>query len=97
MPISSVGGGAKQFRHYGPVAQDFFASFGNDGVGTIGTPTTINSGDMAGILMISVQALEKQNREVKSRVEELERLVKDRPYLTASNEPVLSKVEGPVQ
>ena len=97
MPISSAGGGAKQFRHYGPVAQDFFAAFGHDGVGTVGTPTTINSGDMAGILMIAVQALEKQNRELKARVEELERLVKDRPYLTASNEPVLSKVEGPVQ
>src|SRR6266852_2513383 len=28
---------AKQFRHYGPVAQDFFAAFGHDAVGTIGT------------------------------------------------------------
>lgn len=68
--------------------QDFFAAFGNDGVGTIGTPTTINSGDMAGILMIAVQALEKQNRDLKSRVEALEQLVKDRPYLTASAEPI---------
>ena len=70
------------------MAQDFFAAFGNDGIGTIGTPTTIGSSDMAGILMIAVQALEKQNRDLKSRVEELERLVKDRPYLTASSEPV---------
>lgn len=61
-----IGHDGKQFRHYGPMAQDFFAAFGNDGVGTIGTPTTINSGDMAGILMIAVQALEKQNREVKA-------------------------------
>ena len=72
----------KQFRHYGPVAQDFFATFGNDGIGTIGTPTTINSGDMAGILVIAVQALEKQNRDlkaenaqVKARMDALERLV----------------------
>ena len=43
-----------------------YSAFGNDGVGTIGTPTTINSSDMAGILMIAVQALEKQNREVKA-------------------------------
>ncbi|MEK7334646.1 MAG: tail fiber domain-containing protein [Candidatus Binatota bacterium] len=56
----------RQFRHYGPVAQDFFAAFGNDGIGTIGTPTTINSGDMAGILVIAVQALEKQNRDLKA-------------------------------
>ena len=82
-------------RHYGPMAQDFYAAFGNDGVGTIGTPTTINSGDMAGILMIAVQALEKQNREMKAeiadlkaRLERLERLIQERPYLTtASTEP----------
>ena len=72
----------KQFRHYGPMAQDFFAAFGNDGVGTVGSPTTINSGDMAGILMIAVQTLEKQNRDlkaenaqVKARLEALERTI----------------------
>ena len=64
------------------MAQDFFAAFGDDGIGTIGTPTTINSGDMAGILMVAVQALEKQNRDlkaenaqVKARMDALERLV----------------------
>ena len=55
--------------------QDFLAAFGNDGVGTIGTPTTINSGDMAGILMIAVQALEKQNRDLKARLERLAKLM----------------------
>lgn len=68
----------EQFRHYGPMAQEFFAAFGHDGVGTSGTPTTINSGDMAGILMIAVQALEKrtaENEELKARVEALEKLV----------------------
>ena len=57
------------------MAQDFFAAFGHDGVGQIGTETTINSGDMAGILMIAVQALEKRTAELKvlaSKVEELE-------------------------
>ncbi len=56
---------AKQFRHYGPVAQDFFAAFGHDAVGTIGTPPTITSGDLDGILMIAVQALEKRTDELK--------------------------------
>lgn len=60
-----------QFRHYGPVAQDFFEAFGHDGVGTSGTPTTINSGDMAGILMIAVQALEKQNQELTATIQNL--------------------------
>ncbi len=71
---------AKQFRHYGPMAQDFFAAFGHDSVGTIGTPTTITSGDLDGILMIAVQALEKrtveQEKEIaklRARVEAFER------------------------
>ncbi len=68
----------KQFRHYGPMAQDFFAVFGEDGVGKIGTETTINSGDMAGILMVAVQALEKRTAEVaeiKTRLQGLEELM----------------------
>jgi hypothetical protein len=55
-------------------AQDFFAAFGNDGVGTIGTPTTINSGDMAGILMVAVQALEKRTAELKEKEAEIREL-----------------------
>ncbi len=80
-----IGHDPKQFRHYGPTAQDFFAAFGQDEIGTIGTPTTINSGDIAGILMIAVQALEKRTAEIKqlkaesaelkARLERLERLV----------------------
>ena len=88
LPISTwnyIGNDPKQFRHYGPVAQDFFAAFGHDGIGTIGTDTTINSGDMEGILMIAVQALEKrtselatlkaENTDLKARLERLERFV----------------------
>jgi hypothetical protein len=46
---------------------DFFAAFGHDAVEQIGTETTINSGDMAGILMIAVQALEKRTAELKQK------------------------------
>jgi hypothetical protein len=49
------------------MAQDFFAAFGHDGVGQIGSETTINSGDMAGILMIAVQALEKRTAELRQK------------------------------
>ena len=49
------------------MAQDFFAAFGHDGVGQIGSETTINSGDIAGILMIAVQALEKRTAELKQK------------------------------
>src|SRR5262249_27118753 len=73
-----IGHDPQQFRHYGPVAQEFFAAFGHDAVGTIGTPTTINSGDLEGILMIAVQALEKrttENAELKARIDALENIV----------------------
>ena len=62
-----IGHDPKEFRHYDPMAQDFFAAFGHDGVGQIGTETTINSGDLAGILMIAVQALEKRTAELKQK------------------------------
>src|SRR5215467_14639376 len=63
----------KEFRHYGPLAQDFFAAFGHDGIGQIGTETTINSGDIAGILMIAVQALEKRTVQISALQLELKR------------------------
>jgi hypothetical protein len=76
----------KQFRHYGPVAQDFFAAFGHDGIGTIGTPTTISSVDMAGIMMIAVQALEKRTRE-------LDALKADNTDLKAKNADLTARLE----
>ena len=58
------------------MAQDFFAAFGHDGIGTIGTETTITSTDMDGILMIAAQGLEKrtealtaENADLKARLE----------------------------
>src|SRR5262245_9384805 len=62
-----IGHDPEKFRHYGPTTQDFFAAFGHDGVGQIGSETTINSRDMAGILMIAVQALEQRTRELKRK------------------------------
>jgi hypothetical protein len=59
------------------MAQDFFAAFGNDGVGEIGTETTLNSGDVVGILMIAVQALGNENADLKARVENLEEMLKE--------------------
>jgi len=66
-----IGHDPKQFRHYGPVAQEFFGAFGHDAIGTIGTSTTINSGDMGGILMVAVQALEKRTAELGQEKERL--------------------------
>jgi hypothetical protein len=44
-------------RHYGPMAQDFYAAFGHDGVGRVGEPTTINQADFDGVNLIAIQAL----------------------------------------
>ena len=54
------------FRHYGPTAQEFYAAFGKDDIGAIGTDTTINSGDMDGILMTAIQALEERTADLEA-------------------------------
>jgi hypothetical protein len=62
-----IGHDPQAFRHYGPMAQDFFAAFGHDSIGQIGSETTINAGDMAGILMSAVQALEQRTAELQQK------------------------------
>lgn len=81
MPLSSwnyKGQDAREFRHYGPMAQDFFAVFGHDKYGVSGNDTTINQADMEGVTFIAVQALEKrtadlqkENAELKSEIEKI--------------------------
>jgi hypothetical protein len=66
-----IGHDPKAFRHYGPMGQAFFAAFGHDGFGTIGSPTTLTSSDVAGILMSAVQALEKRTVELGQTVKTL--------------------------
>ena len=80
-----IGQDKVSMRHYGPMAQDFHAAFGRDAIGTSGEDTTINSGDMAGILMIAIQALDKENTAMrdenaamKKRLAELEARDKER-------------------
>jgi Chaperone of endosialidase len=53
---------SKTFRHYGPMAQEFFAAFGHDTFGTIGNDTTIASADIAGVNFALIQALEKRTQ-----------------------------------
>ena len=92
-----IGHDPKEFRHYGPMAQDFFAAFGQDGVGQIGTETTINSGDLAGILMIAVQALEKRTAEIKQKEAQIAVLASKVEELTAKYaylETVAARLEG---
>ena len=92
-----IGHDPKEFRHYGPMAQDFFAAFGQDGVGQIGTETTINSADLAGILMSAVQALEKRTAELKQKEAQIAVLASKVEELTAKYaylETVAARLEG---
>ena len=41
--------GQHAIRYYGPMAQDFYAAFGHDGLGQIGCDTLIYSHDFAGV------------------------------------------------
>jgi hypothetical protein len=79
------------------MAQDFFAAFGHDGVGQIGSETTINSGDLAGILMIAVKALEKRTAELKQKEAQiaiLESKVEELKAKHAYFETVLERLEA---
>ncbi len=60
------------YRHYGPMAQEFYANFGKDKFGTIGNDTSIASADIDGVMMIAIQELTKENDELKARLKALE-------------------------
>ena len=60
------GQSAKQYRHYGPMAQDFHNAFGKDAYGNIGCDTLINQQDFLGINLIAIQALEKRTAKIEA-------------------------------
>lgn len=67
---------ARQYRHYGPMAQDFYAAFGKDEVGTIGEDKSINQADFDGVNLIAIKAL----------IEEVNQLKAENAKLRATNE-----------
>jgi len=56
-------------RNYGPMAQDFYAAFGEDGYGKIGTDTTISTHNIASVNLIAVYELEKRTRLQKEQLD----------------------------
>ena len=87
-----IGHDPKTFRHYGPMGQEFFAAFGHDGIGTIGSPTTLTSSDVAGILMSAVQAMERRTVELRQTTEWLKGTVET---LKAENVQLRARLERP--
>ncbi|WP_293788395.1 tail fiber domain-containing protein [uncultured Pedobacter sp.] len=67
----------KSFRHYGPMAQDFYQAFGKDSYGKIGNDTTISSADIDGVNMIAIQALIKRT----NQLQEENRLLAERNHV----------------
>jgi hypothetical protein len=67
---------ARQYRHYGPMAQDFFAAFGNDGIGVIGNDTTINAADFDGINFAAIKALVDRTEQLRQKDREMEALLR---------------------
>jgi hypothetical protein len=75
---------AKQYRHYGAMAQEFYKAFGNDGIGKIGCDTLINSADIDGVMMIGLQALEKRSSVI----------IKENAELKADNLALQKEIAG---
>jgi hypothetical protein len=59
-----IGQSPLSFRHYGPMAQDFFQAFGKDSLGKIGNDTSIAAADMDGVILTSIQGLIKRSKEI---------------------------------
>jgi hypothetical protein len=81
-----------RFRHYGPNAQEFFAAFGHDDLGTIGNETTITSTDIDGIMLLAIQALEQRTVELQ---EELRKAREELAQLQAEKKAGMAGVESP--
>ena len=97
-----IGQDVKTVRHYGPMAQDFFAAFGKDKLGVIGCDTLINQQDFLGVNLIAIQALEKRtaelnerfeakNEKVKILEEKINALQKENEEMKANNQSSLNK------
>ena len=77
----------KFFRHYGPMAQEFFSAFGRDKLGVVGNDTTISSADFDGINFTAIKALEKRTAELQTENESLKKRL---AILEKSNSEVIT-------
>lgn len=82
-------------RHYGPMAQDFFARFGHDGIGVIGCDTLLAGHDFTAITLAGVQALIEENKQLKAKLERAEaRLGQVEHQTNAKYEQAIARLEA---
>jgi hypothetical protein len=84
---------SKRYRHYGPMAQEIFHYFGKDEYGTIGNDTTLAPGDMDGIMIVCLQALEKRTTELKTAVSELQKANEKIALVEKNNSEMQKRME----
>ncbi len=70
-------------RFYGPMAQEVFAAYGQDAIGTIGSDTLVNTLNMDGLLFIFAQELEKRTENLQKETADLK---KENELLNKSNQ-----------
>lgn len=63
-----------KYRHYGPMAQEFYSAFGHDKYGVIGNDTTIASLDFSGVNLIAIKALVQRTDKLKNKTDQLNEL-----------------------
>lgn len=83
--------GQQGIRHYGPMAQDFYAAFGSDGLGQIGCDTLIYSHDLAGVTFTAIQALIRENQNLKTENTQLKSSLDRLEYATTARLDALER------
>lgn len=66
-------GSDKSIRNYSPMAQDFYALFGRDEIGYIGSDTTIAELDLTAIFLAGVKGAQEEMDEIETKIGSLER------------------------
>jgi autotransporter adhesin len=79
----------KSMRHYGPMAQEFFAAFGDDGIGIIGNDTTLATADVDGVTLIAVKGLDARTREMQNEMRDIRT---ENAMLRKQNATLMSKL-----
>jgi hypothetical protein len=80
----------QEFKHIGPMAQDFYAAFGLNGQ----SDTTISTIDIDGVNMAAIQALKTRTDELKEKTVLIDMLVKNNDEQRLAIEALRKEVEA---